>query len=736
MKYSLGAVLTVSLVLSAPGIAPGPARVSAKESEQNTSLDSDHLLTREYQLSDSGLIRSHLVDSEENIYTGENAVSSASLSDRLRRGNLPETYDLRTQGLVTAIKDQGVTGCCWAFGAIKAIESNALKKGFSSSVESTDYSENHLTWFSYSPSKDSSDPLKGDGLSVSVSHTFPYINGGSATLAMFTLAKWVGPVSEASAAFQASTEEQLEAMANDMEKRQDSLRPLAELHMRNTITLYDSTLNGLCYYNDPDAVSAMKQLIIEHGVMDIALYYDKKYMKTSEAGGTAYYQQNYIGSSAIDHANHCVAIVGWDDNYPRSNFASTPLGNGAWLIANSYGADSGDEGYFWLSYYESSICDCFIFDMESSTNYDHIYQYDGFGWGQALYSTTMSPRAGNIFTADPSSPQEISAVSLYTLSDRQQYQIQLYREVPANADSPAKGILIEACTTSGVAERCGYHTIPLSSPVSVKAGERFAIVVTYVQNGSTKAYVPFEGTGQDSTYYSMEYSSSRGQSFIYYPWYGSKPQWIDTNILGYNNTCIKAFSKNTTQASELPPSADNTDNSGGTASGGTNSKYKHAITAAVTATGIKLSKSSITLGKRETIRIISDQTLSFSTLDSGVATITNVGLLSANNVGSTKITISANGNSAKLKVKVKKAPSKAKISPAKTKKIKKGKSFQAKLKLPSGAASYKRTWSSSNKKVATVSDKGKVTALKKGTAYIKVRTYNKKTARLKVVVKK
>ena len=37
-------------------------------------------------------------------------------------------------------------------------------------------------------------------------------------------------------------------------------------------------------------------------------------------------------------ANHVVTIVGWDDDYPASNFsgqAGAPDGNGAWLVKNS-----------------------------------------------------------------------------------------------------------------------------------------------------------------------------------------------------------------------------------------------------------------------------------------------------------------------------------------------------------------------------------------------------------------
>jgi uncharacterized protein YjdB len=55
---------------------------------------------------------------------------------------------------------------------------------------------------------------------------------------------------------------------------------------------------------------------------------------------------------------------------------------------------------------------------------------------------------------------------------------------------------------------------------------------------------------------------------------------------------------------------------------------------------------------------------------------------------------------------------------------------------PNQMISYSQLkFSTSDKYVATVSDKGIITAVKKGTAYIKVKTYNGLTKKLKVVVK-
>ena len=83
---------------------------------------------------------------------------------------------------------------------------------------------------------------------------------------------------------------------------------------------------------------------------------------------------------------------------------------------------------------------------------------------------------------------------------------------------------------------------------------------------------------------------------------------------------------------------------------------------------------------------------------------------------------------------MKPAPKKITLN-AKKKTLKKGKSFQIKVKLPKNTASNTIKYKSSNKKVASVSAKGKVKAVKKGKATITVTTFNKKNAKITFTVK-
>lgn len=166
------------------------------------------------------------------------------------------------------------------------------------------------------------------------------------------------------------------------------------------------------------------------------------------------------------------------------------------------------------------------------------------------------------------------------------------------------------------------------------------------------------------------------------------------------------------------------------------------VTVKIAVTKVKLNKSKLTLGAKETFALkatitpknATNKKVSYKSSKKKVATVSSKGKIKALKKGKTTITATVDGKKATCVVTVKAAPKKITLN-AKKKTLKKGKTFQLKVKLPKNTASNKITYKTSNKKVATVSSKGKIKAVKKGKAIITATTFNKKKATIKITVR-
>ena len=166
---------------------------------------------------------------------------------------------------------------------------------------------------------------------------------------------------------------------------------------------------------------------------------------------------------------------------------------------------------------------------------------------------------------------------------------------------------------------------------------------------------------------------------------------------------------------------------------------------------IKLNKTSITIYVGETYKLkatvspsnASNKKVTWSSSNKKVATVSSSGKITAKKAGKVTITVKAkdgSGKKATCKVTVKKPTKVSKIKLSKTSvKLTVGKTTTVKATVsPSKATNKSVSWTSSNKSVATVSSKGKITAKKAGTATItcKAKDGSGKKAKVKVTVTK
>lgn len=164
---------------------------------------------------------------------------------------------------------------------------------------------------------------------------------------------------------------------------------------------------------------------------------------------------------------------------------------------------------------------------------------------------------------------------------------------------------------------------------------------------------------------------------------------------------------------------------------------------AVTVSEVTLNKTALTLGVnatsaelKATLSTKADALAAWGTSNANIVKVDKTGKLTATNkTGTAVITVTTRaGAKATCTVTVKLVTTKLAMSS--NLEIAKGKSATLKVTRTPQKATEKITWTSSNTKVATVNQKGKVTAKKNGTTTITAKSANGVSVTCKVVVKK
>ena len=462
----------------------------------------------------------------------------------------PEKYEI--EGLIA--RDQKNTNNCWAYSTTSMISSNMIKSKLTSAF--TLFSTKHMDYKTsnkaFTDIEENPDGYKRELDSGANSHIgLRYVTAG------------YGPILETD--MPDNGEPATKIPSTQMPKTKPTYKVDDFLELVNiykskngtTITYKDGNDKEIDNNNLTELRNNIKKCIKEYGGVTVGIKINQnEYFNTDKS---AYYCNDY---SNIYGSNHNVLIVGWDDEYDKSNFKDTPVHNGAYKVLNSW----KDTEYFYVSYDDPLIEKGLTAVQKTSRiDYDNLYQHDPLGYNWAVKikeSTSNSQLIANVFSTNKKDgkTEELTNVSLY-VPEKSKVKILV------NSENDDKTKQIQISETTDYLEP-GYHTISLNKTVKL-TGDKFVIFASLENDGNDGVQMPLEyNYNSNDSNQSNQWdtaTSEQGQSYYYSEnkgWRDIESQFKDTNI------CLKAFTKYVTDENTSTNTNENT--TGGNTSTNTN----------------------------------------------------------------------------------------------------------------------------------------------------------------------
>ena len=383
-------------------------------------------------------------------------------------GTLPDEFDWRDRGgqnYVTPVEDQNPCGSCYTFGFLGSFESKLLIDG----AGTFNFSQNHAKECNWRELNDFQYPNPGD--------LWGSCDGGNAYM-LASLFSQAGTVLESCDPH----------VPSDVDC--DDTCPYQK-------TLLDWRL--ITGGSIPDT-QVLKQYIYDHGPV----------ITSMDANAGEGFDSTYDGSYTFNYTtpggatNHCVLIVGWSDDLPSVSGGTGPADG--WIVKNSWGTGWGDSGYFYMTYGAANIgsSSSFVHEWQDYDPTGDVWYYDDDGWWGSWGFN--NPTGWGLAKFIPDTNTNVTRVEFWTTDATTDVDVYIYDDFDGDTLSNKLGEVL-----NNAYNEAGYHSVELSSPVPVTAGDDVIAVVKFTNQGYGYP-IPTDPHGDVET--GRTYMSASGSSWV------------------------------------------------------------------------------------------------------------------------------------------------------------------------------------------------------------------------------